>query len=141
MIALKAYNFFNFEVPYGRTNIACDVIYFSVFAAKVCAFVQSSPHCYFIQVLVIGGGDGGVLREVSRHSSVEKIDICEIDKMVVDVSSYKLTSFDSFLALLTRKLIDFFFAFWNEMHSLVKACASLLCLTVSYIKTASLCNI
>lgn len=40
-----------------------------------------------LQVLVIGGGDGGVLREVSRHSSVEQIDICEIDKMVVDVSS------------------------------------------------------
>lgn len=40
-----------------------------------------------LQVLVIGGGDGGVLREVSRHSSVEKIDICEIDKMVVDVSN------------------------------------------------------
>ncbi|ONM52957.1 Spermidine synthase 2 [Zea mays] len=38
------------------------------------------------QVLVIGGGDGGVLREVSRHISVEQIDICEIDKMVVDVS-------------------------------------------------------
>ncbi|MFS8029447.1 putative spermidine synthase [Helianthus anomalus] len=37
-------------------------------------------------VLVIGGGDGGVLREVARHSSVEHIDICEIDKMVVDVS-------------------------------------------------------
>ncbi|XP_015934486.1 spermine synthase isoform X1 [Arachis duranensis] len=38
------------------------------------------------QVLVVGGGDGGVLREVSRHSSVEHIDICEIDKMVIDVS-------------------------------------------------------
>lgn len=38
------------------------------------------------QVLVVGGGDGGVLREVSRHPSVEHIDICEIDKMVVDVS-------------------------------------------------------
>lgn len=36
--------------------------------------------------MVIGGGDGGVLREVARYSSVEKIDICEIDKMVVDVS-------------------------------------------------------
>lgn len=40
-----------------------------------------------IQVLVIGGGDGGVLREVSRYSSVEQIDICEIDGMVVDVST------------------------------------------------------
>ena len=40
-----------------------------------------------MQVLVVGGGDGGVLREISRHSSVELIDICEIDKMVIDVCS------------------------------------------------------
>jgi spermidine synthase len=39
-----------------------------------------------IQVLVVGGGDGGVLREISRQNSVEHIDICEIDKMVIDVS-------------------------------------------------------
>ncbi|MQL96026.1 hypothetical protein Taro_028696, partial [Colocasia esculenta] len=38
-----------------------------------------------MQVLVIGGGDGGVLREISRHASVEVIDICEIDKLVIDV--------------------------------------------------------
>lgn len=50
----------------------------------------------YLQVLVIGGGDGGVLREVARHSSVEKIDICEIDKMVVDVSSDEVTPFSSF---------------------------------------------
>ncbi|XP_022158044.1 spermine synthase isoform X1 [Momordica charantia] len=37
-------------------------------------------------VLVVGGGDGGVLREIARHNSVEHIDICEIDKMVIDVS-------------------------------------------------------
>lgn len=41
---------------------------------------------------MIGGGDGGVLREVSRHSSVEKIDICEIDKMVVDVCLSSVSS-------------------------------------------------
>ena len=40
-----------------------------------------------MQVLVIGGGDGGVLREISRHNSVEQIDICEIDKLVIDVSA------------------------------------------------------
>ncbi|KAL6889017.1 hypothetical protein ACP4OV_010043 [Aristida adscensionis] len=37
------------------------------------------------KVLVIGGGDGGVLREICRHSSVESIDICEIDQLVIDV--------------------------------------------------------
>ncbi|KAJ1259215.1 hypothetical protein BS78_10G137500 [Paspalum vaginatum] len=36
-------------------------------------------------VLVVGGGDGGVLREVARHDSVETIDICEIDRLVIDV--------------------------------------------------------
>ena len=37
-------------------------------------------------MLIIGGGDGGVLREVARHEGVETIVMCEIDKMVVDVS-------------------------------------------------------
>ncbi|KAF3443780.1 hypothetical protein FNV43_RR13470 [Rhamnella rubrinervis] len=51
--------------------------------------------------LVIGGGDGGVLREVARDSSVELIDICEIEKMVVDVSSnietFGFSSFGAFI--------------------------------------------
>lgn len=33
-------------------------------------------------VLIIGGGDGGVLREVLRHSCVKKITICEIDEVI-----------------------------------------------------------
>jgi hypothetical protein len=37
-------------------------------------------------VLVVGGGDGGVLRELLRHSSVERADMAEIDKMVPEVS-------------------------------------------------------
>ena len=34
-------------------------------------------------VLVIGGGDGGILREVAKHDCVKNIDICEIDEEVV----------------------------------------------------------
>ncbi|KAK8990662.1 hypothetical protein V6N11_028627 [Hibiscus sabdariffa] len=37
------------------------------------------------KVLLIGGGDGGILREISRHKSVVQIDICEIDTMLIDV--------------------------------------------------------
>lgn len=33
-------------------------------------------------VLVIGGGDGGVLREIFKHESVEKADLCDIDEAV-----------------------------------------------------------
>jgi spermidine synthase len=37
-------------------------------------------------VLVIGGGDGGVMREVLKHPSVEKATLVEIDRSVVDLS-------------------------------------------------------
>ena len=33
--------------------------------------------------LVIGGGDGGVVREICRHASIEQIDMVEIDAGVV----------------------------------------------------------
>ncbi|MBS7661117.1 polyamine aminopropyltransferase [Pseudomonas lalucatii] len=37
------------------------------------------------RVLIIGGGDGGMLREVCRHDSVEHITMVEIDGTVVDM--------------------------------------------------------
>ncbi len=37
-------------------------------------------------VLIIGGGDGGILREVLRHPSVEKAVMVEIDQRVIDFS-------------------------------------------------------
>eukprot|EP00475_Leptophrys_vorax_P016993 TRINITY_DN234_c0_g1_i1.p1 TRINITY_DN234_c0_g1~~TRINITY_DN234_c0_g1_i1.p1 ORF type:complete len:315 (-),score=86.42 TRINITY_DN234_c0_g1_i1:36-935(-) len=36
------------------------------------------------RVLVIGGGDGGIIREVVKHKGVEEIFICEIDQVVID---------------------------------------------------------
>jgi spermidine synthase len=38
------------------------------------------------QVLIIGGGDGGVLREVVKHTCVEKVTMCEIDGGVPEAS-------------------------------------------------------
>lgn len=37
-------------------------------------------------VLVIGGGDGGALREVSKHPSVKRIVLVEIDPSVIELS-------------------------------------------------------
>ncbi len=37
-------------------------------------------------VLVIGGGDGGTVREVLKHKTVEKVVLCEIDGMVIEAS-------------------------------------------------------
>ena len=33
------------------------------------------------RVLVIGGGDGGVVREVLKHDSVESVVLCDIDEV------------------------------------------------------------
>lgn len=38
------------------------------------------------KVLIIGGGDGGVVREVLKHKTIKKIDLCEIDKEVINIS-------------------------------------------------------
>lgn len=37
-------------------------------------------------VLIVGGGDGGVLREVCRHKNVQTITLVEIDQKVIDVA-------------------------------------------------------
>jgi len=37
-------------------------------------------------ILVIGGGDGGTVREVLKHKTVKKITLCEIDAMVIEAS-------------------------------------------------------
>ncbi|MEG2360511.1 MAG: polyamine aminopropyltransferase [Christensenella sp.] len=36
-------------------------------------------------VLIIGGGDGGAVRELTRYAGIEHIDMVEIDKVVVDL--------------------------------------------------------
>lgn len=38
-----------------------------------------------LRVLIIGGGDGGTVREVAKHPQVESIVLCEIDGLVIDV--------------------------------------------------------
>lgn len=39
-----------------------------------------------VNVLIVGGGDGGSLREVLKHETVGRVTVAEIDRRVVDVS-------------------------------------------------------
>ncbi len=43
-------------------------------------------------VLIIGGGDGGILEEVLKHKSVRRATMVEIDDVVIDVSKKYLSS-------------------------------------------------
>jgi hypothetical protein len=42
-------------------------------------------------VLVIGGGDGGVVREVLKHESVEKVVLCDIDEVRLSTQFFACT--------------------------------------------------
>lgn len=53
---------------------------------EMISFLPLNVHPNPKKVLIIGGGDGGVAREVTKHPLVEEIIQCEIDKDVVEVS-------------------------------------------------------
>lgn len=75
---------------FGRMLVLDGVFQTSIFdeftyhemIAHVPMFTHPNPR----RVLVIGGGDGGTIREVVKHPSVEQADMVEIDGMVVDVA-------------------------------------------------------
>ncbi|WP_079528345.1 polyamine aminopropyltransferase [Halobacillus hunanensis] len=56
--------------------------------AHVPLFTHPSPK----KVLVVGGGDGGVIREVLKHDSVEQATLAEIDGKVIEYSKKYLPS-------------------------------------------------
>ena len=60
--------------------------------------VPMCVHPEAADVLVIGGGDGGTVRELLRYPSIRHIDLVEIDEMVVDVCREYLPSVASGLS-------------------------------------------
>jgi spermidine synthase len=64
-------------------------------------FSHSKPE----NILVIGGGDGGVVREVIKHKDVKQITVVEIDKMVVEVSKKYFPALSSGLGDKRLKII------------------------------------
>lgn len=57
---------------------------------EMLAHVPILAHGNAKKVLIIGGGDGGMLREVLRHSNVEKCTMVEIDSSVTELAKKHL---------------------------------------------------
>jgi spermidine synthase len=76
-------------VTLGRMLLLDDLVMTSeqdeFFYHEMIAHVPLNSHKNPNNVLVIGGGDGGTVREVLKHPQVEEVVLCEIDGMVVDV--------------------------------------------------------
>jgi len=64
-----------------QTNIKDEFVYHEMIT-HVGLNTLSDPK----KVLVIGGGDGGAVREIIKHPSIEKVVHVEIDQMVIDVA-------------------------------------------------------
>lgn len=62
-----------------QTTVGDEYIYHEMIA-HVPLFTHPNPE----RVLVIGGGDGGTVREVLRHPSVRKVEMVEIDRAVIE---------------------------------------------------------
>lgn len=65
-----------------------DEFVYHEMVAHVPLFTHPNPK----NVLVVGGGDGGVIREVLKHPSVEKATLVDIDKRVIETSKEYLPS-------------------------------------------------
>jgi len=68
-----------------QTTVEDEFIYHEMIA-HVPLFAHKNPR----NVLVIGGGDGGAIRETVKHPSVDKAVLVEIDERVVEVSKQYL---------------------------------------------------
>lgn len=75
---------------YGRLLILDGVFQTSVKDEwtyhEMIAHVPLMMHPHPERVLIIGGGDGGVAREVCRHECVKQVDLCDIDGRVIALS-------------------------------------------------------
>ena len=58
----------------------CDEFVYQEMMAHVPLFSHENPE----NVLIIGGGDGGILREVLCHKGIKKVIMAEIDQVVID---------------------------------------------------------
>jgi len=69
----------------------CDEFVYHEMIAHVPLFTHTNPQ----KVLVVGGGDGGTIREVLKHPNVQKVVQVEIDGKVVEYSKKYLPHISS----------------------------------------------
>lgn len=74
-------------VPYGKMLVHDDVIMLTEFDEshyhEMISHTALNVHPNPQRVLIIGGGDGGTLREVLKHEEVQTAHLCEIDADVI----------------------------------------------------------
>lgn len=90
MPVLSHVSFLSYSETYGRVLLLDDVIQCTErdeFAyQELISMIPLCAHRNPEKVLIVGGGDGGVAREVVKHPAVKEVYQVEIDGRVVEVS-------------------------------------------------------
>ncbi len=106
------YKLFEKETPYQKIEIFESYDYGRVMALdgfimltekdefiyhEMIAHVPLFTHPEPKHVLVIGGGDGGAVREILKHKTIKKVELVEIDEEVVKTSKIYFPNLASYL--------------------------------------------
>jgi spermidine synthase len=86
-----------FENPYFGRILALDGVIQTTERDEPCyhemlAHVPILSHGAASEVLIIGGGDGGALRDVLKHDTIKRATMVEIDRSVVDMCAEHMPS-------------------------------------------------
>lgn len=80
---LDTYGVGNLLLLDGKTMVSdCDEFVYHEVMGHIPTMVHPAPK----NVLIIGGGDGGIVREFVKHPDLKRIDLVEIDERVIEVS-------------------------------------------------------
>jgi spermidine synthase len=75
---------------YGRILMIDDIVQLSTRDEFIYHEMMSHVALFSVEnpasVLIIGGGDGGIMREALRHPSVTSVTLCELDEKVINIS-------------------------------------------------------
>lgn len=82
---------------FGKMLVIDDVVmltqYDNFAYHEMIVHVPMNAHPNPQRVLIVGGGDGGTLKEVLKYASVQEVVLCEIDPKVIEVSKKHFPEF------------------------------------------------
>lgn len=78
------YNTYDHGVLFALDNIVMCTEKDEFIYHEIISHVPILSHPKAKSILVIGGGDGGVLTQLIKHDFIENIELCEIDSLVLE---------------------------------------------------------
>ena len=114
ILVFKSTNFGNVLVLDGIIQVTeRDEFAYQEMISHIPLFAHPNPQ----RVLVIGGGDGGVLREIIKHDNVKEAILVEIDDMVIQLSKKYLPNMSkSYENEKVKVVLDDGFKYLKEIH-------------------------